>query len=37
LTGATDGDGNTIPLGEIELPPDGPPYSDIHPAQCALV
>jgi hypothetical protein len=27
LTGATDGDGNTIPLGEIELPPDGPPYS----------
>jgi uncharacterized phiE125 gp8 family phage protein len=27
LVSATDGNGNTIPLSEIELPPDGPPYS----------
>jgi hypothetical protein len=27
LVSATDGDRNTIPLSEIELPPEGPPYS----------
>jgi uncharacterized phiE125 gp8 family phage protein len=27
LVSAVDGDGATIPLSEIELPPDGPPYT----------